>query len=449
MIDGSKSIEISSTSPATDSQQHQETIYNFFIKIVREGSPEKAILEFQRLFFNLDEDTYNSGAIRALTEIIFNQDEHAFLDILKRCCYILINNWESARQYAHIKELIRSLEDTKSTKPSLSRPLNRMRGWVNNFTQHSDFNELKIFAARHEATQNNSWSSRYTAFLLVPQYTNANNSIEQREAAQSLARQLKDRFKFDLAMYTARSQLAIPRSNQPNNPTALGDEVLRLVKRIVLQARAHKKHDLGRLFLMQVKGLYYSHFKTAFQQYLIFSIKQDRSVDKFRDKLSQKLDQLLPEKNNEVLNNSLLLRTANRVIDYLTTEERGKPSDLFVLFLSQGNTITLVMILLKITLASPLSRIHLEEKIAQLIQFYIDQNADDNQSVINFFEVFRVAYAICGDDVEYSLVKVAADDNASLENYRLFSQQKDAGELIAAQDEQVVFNPQSFSPSED
>lgn len=435
MVDGNSSIQGSSNSAGfssrrseTNLQKNQEIIYNFLLQIVQERSPENGMLEFQHLFFSLESSNLSLNAFKALQEIISYNNEEIFQETLKRSCYILINNWETTRSYAYIRELISSLDGLQNLRNPVSRLLNRMRAWITNFVKSPDYQELKLFASRHDEGEDKHWSSRYTSFLLVPQYADVNNPIEQREAAQALSQQLKNRFKFDLAMYTARSESVIPKEEVPENPTALGDGVLRLVKKIVIQINSHKQYNVSRLFLRQIENLQYCDFKPALQRYLIFSVDKNSHISIFNEKITDKLNNLFMDKDEEIVNDSLLLRTCNRLIDYLTTENRKDPSSLFILLLSQGNTITLVIVLLKIVSISPNSRIHLEERIAKLIQYYMSQPLEDSSWVINFFEIFKITSAIYADSVEYNLVKVRNNgtDNGkeSLDAYRLFSQLK-------------------------
>ena len=432
MVDGNSSIQGGSNKARLQSrkfevnfQRNQEIIYKFLVQIVQEWSPEKGMLEFQHLYFSLESSNVSLDAFNALTEIISHNNEVVFQETLKRSCYILINNWETGRNYAYIRELVTSLGDLKNLPVALSTPRKRMRTWINNFTKSPDYRELQLFVARHDEDGVKHWSSRYASFLLVPQFTDVNNPIEQREAAQALSQQLKNRFRFDLAMYTARSESGLPTEESLKNPTALGDEVLRLVKKIVLQINSHKQYNVGRLFLNQVENLRYDRFKLALQKYLIFSVDQDRSMLAFNEKLGDKLRELFADKEEQTIDEFLILRTCNRLIDYLTTENRQDPAPLFILFLSQGNTITLVIILLKIVSISPNSRVHLEGGVAKLINYYMEQNIEDSTWVINFFEIFKITSAIYSDSVEYSLVKVKSDQEESLDGYRLFSQLKD------------------------
>lgn len=441
MVDGNSSIQDSSNSAdfssrrsETNLQKKQEIIYKFLLQIVQERSPENGMLEFQHLFFSLESSNLSLSAFKALEGIISYNNEEIFRETLKRSCYILINNWETTRSYAYIRELIISLEGLQNLRNPVSRLLNRMRAWINNFVKSEEYQELKLFASRHDEGEERHWSSRYTSFLLVPQYADVNNPIEQREAAQALSQQLKNRFKFDLAMYTARSESSIPKEEIPENPTALGDGALRLVKKIVIQINSHKQYNVSRLFLRQIENLQYCDFKPALQKYLIFSVDKNSHISAFNEKVTDKLNNLFTDKDEEIVNDSLLLRTCNRLIDYLTTENRQDPSSLFILLLSQGNTITLVIVLLKIVSISPNSRVHLEERIAKLIQYYMSQSLEDSAWVINFFEIFKITSAIYADSVEYNLVKVrnnGTDNGAeSLDAYRLFSQLKGNGKEV-------------------
>lgn len=171
MIDGNSSIQGHSTSGGFNSkkseaelQRNQEIIYRFLVQIVQEWSPEKGILEFQHLYFSLESSNLNLEAVRALTEIVMHNNEAIFRETLKRSCYILINNWETTRNYIYIRELVTSLEGINNLKDALSRPLSRTRNWIKEFVVSQEYQELKLFASRHDEGENKHWSSRYASF---------------------------------------------------------------------------------------------------------------------------------------------------------------------------------------------------------------------------------------------------------------------------------------------
>jgi len=415
----------------------QDMIYRFLLEIVQHWPPEDVLLEFKRLFIYYDTNPINATAIKSLSEIIFSNNEEEFRNTLKRSCYILINNWETTRNYNSIKELIHSFDNLLISKKTLSHNLSRLRLWLANFIKSKDYQELKLFAARYEDGENSHWSQRYTSYLLVPQYADLKNPVEQREAARVLSQELKDKFKFDLAMYTARSQSAVGREQLPKNPTGLGDEVLRLIKAIVAKRGPFSYENLANIFKHQTKELPYQDFKQSLKKYLIFSVQNPNFVEVLRTKLSEKLDRLYNSHNENVLNDAIMLRTCNRVIEYLTTENHQEPSPLFGLLMSQGNPLTLVIVLLKIILISKNSRTHLETCIAELIQYYMHYPEEDCKWVISFFEIFNITFAIYGENVQYNLIKMQEhrkeyQSDKPVEVYRVFSQLKMNAELEAA-----------------
>jgi hypothetical protein len=215
----------------------------------------------------------------------------------------------------------------------------------------------------------------------------------------------------------------------PKNPTYLGDDVLRLIKMIVAKRGALSYTNLANIFLKQTEKLNYQKFKQSLQRYLFFSVGNKEFGETLNAKLNAKLETLYQGQHEEIMNDDLMLKTCNRVIEYLTTENYQKPSDLFILFMSRGNPLTLIVVLLKIILICKNARTHLENCIAALIQYYRNYPAEDCKWVINFCEMFNITFAIYAENVQYNLIKIkgdATDDQStgSLDAYRVFAQLK-------------------------
>lgn len=411
-------------------QQAQEMLYTFLLELVKQQPPAKILLEFKRLFIDYEPSAGNEEAFKALSKLITLNNEKEFLHTLKRSCYILVNNWDVARNHSAIKELIELFSDSQINKRNLSSTLTRLKTWLTNFVNSQDYYELKLFIARHGYSDKEHWSNRYTSYLLVPQYTNLSNPVEQREAARTLSKKLKDQFKFDLAMYTAYSNSSVQKNKNIKNPTGLGDEVLRFFQMIVVKRGSFSYENLANIFIEQTRDIKYSKFKDCIQTYLVFSVANKDFVEVLKKRLSEKLEGLYENYHEEELNEALLLRTCNKVIDYLTTEDHKEPSALFILLLSQGNPLTLVIVLLKIILVCPNVRTHLEDCIAKLILYYMDYPEDECRWVVNFFEIFKITFAIHADNVQYNLIRMNQNqgDNKSktnIESYRVFSQRRE------------------------
>jgi hypothetical protein len=429
---------IKGNKPGLSTQQAQEMIYQFLLSLVRQQPPAKVLLEFKHLFLDYEPSSCNKDALRSLAQLISSNQEKDFCYTLKRSCYILVNNWDTSRNHSFIKELVELLTNFQSNQKRLSPIQNRLRIWLSSFISSQDYCELQLFLSKYGYSEKTHWSSRYTSYLLVPQYTNFDNPVEQREAARTLSKKLKDKFKFDLAMYTARYESPLPDDKTPKNPTGLGDEVIRFIKMIVAKRGTFSYENLASIFLKQTQDLNYKRFKISLQKYLIFSVVNQNFVEVFNKKLLKKFAALYTEHHHEQVNEALLLRTSNRVIDYLTTEDHKEPSELFILLLSHGHPLTLVIVLLKIILICPNARIHLETCIAKLIQYYVDYPENECKWVVNFFEVFNITFAIHADNVQYNLIKMETkgsndDSDTPIDTYRVFSQLRDCTTIESAQ----------------
>jgi uncharacterized protein YjbI with pentapeptide repeats len=411
-------------------QLAQEKIYSFFLEIVHSWEPETVLLEFKHLFLE-PVKAVTSSVLHALYEVIFFDDEQEFRNTIKRTCYILINNWWAARQYHTIQKLIRLFPETKPIEIVASLPLSHLNTWIQNFVTSKDYEELKLFASAFENRQKGYWSHRYTSYLLAAQYVDLKNPIEQREAAKELAKHLKEKFKRDLAMYTAHSQYSNGQESQLKNPTRLGDEALLLIKKIVAKRGLFSYSNLANIFANQNQQVSYKLFKQNLQKYIFYSlyVNSQGFIKTLKIELGKKLKYLYEEREEDTVTNELTLRTCNQLIECLTTENQQEPSLLFIVLISQNEMLTLAIILLKIVLFCKNVRANLEARIANLIQYYEKLPEEDCWGVIHFLEVLNLVFTVYTEDVEYNLVNIknASNDPSATEDwdgYRVFSQLK-------------------------
>lgn len=404
----------------------QEIICRFFLDIVKESSPDVVLTEFASLFIK-PKGFFITESEKALKEIISEDREQDFKNTLKRCIYILLNNWIFRRKYKPAQDLIGLLSNSVNIPTPPSIILKKLKTWLGNFLGSEDYQELKLYVSKYENREH--WKSRYTSYLLAPQYANSKNLLEQREAAKRLSKQLQDQFKLDLAMYAAFSQCRAYNKRRSENPTSLGDEAMRLIKKIVAKRGLFSYANLANIFLKQTQSIPYKEFKQSLIKYLLFSLDNPGLVESLQPQLEKKLEILYANCNERGVDDSLLLKTCNRTIEYLTTEKNAEPSALFISLASQGNPLALAILLLKIILISPSSRTYLEVCMAKLIKHYEDYSSEECQWVINFLEVSKIILTIFTENVQYNLVNM---ENVNLVNhsvvdedaYRVFSQIK-------------------------
>lgn len=376
-------------------EQAQDKIYSFLMGIIKQWSPEAVLQEFNSLFIQ-HLGSISSEAVAGLYEIVVANEEQVFYGTLKRCCYILVNNWKTTKQHKYIYNLVELFNNPSLDRKSLSPISNQLRIWLKTFVNSQDYQEIKLFANKFATQQNQQtkhWSDRYSSHKFVAQAANPKNSLEQREAAKERAKHLKYRFKFDLAMYLARSETDLP-PKLAQNPTTVGDEVLRLIKTVVAKREPATYVKFAKIFTEQTKGQKYRQFKQSLHNYLSVFIEHEELLDT----LNLKILSLYEKHNEEVVTDSLLIMTCSRLIEALTTENHRQPSPLFLLLNSQGNTLILVMVLLKIVLICRSVRTHLETCIAELIRYYEDFKEEDCDAMINFLEIYNIIFAIYGDN---------------------------------------------------
>ena len=384
----------------------QQQIYDDLLEAVRKLPPVEALADFESLFFGYS-GTQDADVSPFLYRILFADDEGEFRNTLKRACYILVNNWDLSRQGDMVHALLALFSQPSLKKATFSPSIKRLRQWLLNFAESQDFEDLKLFATqRMGSSATGSWSNRYVTYQLTAQSIDDANSLEQREAARSMSRRLKNKFKHDLAMYTAFSQGSSRLGHKYMNPTVLGDEVLRLIKAILVRRGQFSYRNVARIFQQQTFELSYASYKESLVEYLCFSISQPEFVEVVETQMGKVLPALYKEHNDDPIEPSLALRTCNRLIDLLTTEDEHHPSKLFVQLLAQGTPLNLVVLLLKIVLISPNSQLYLEARLANLIEYYKSFMEAECRGIVQFLEICGVTFAIYSDNVEYNLVAV-------------------------------------------
>ncbi|NEQ96936.1 MAG: hypothetical protein F6K30_09460 [Cyanothece sp. SIO2G6] len=364
------------------------------------------------------------------TLLTAGQVEH-FCYTLNRVCYILINNWDTARKYDAIVELVEILSTSRQLSSGVSPKLRKLRSWLGAFTASKAFQQLKVYTSRYE--QSPHWTQRYTSYLLAIQYLNPDSPEEQRQIAYSMSSSIKYEFKRNLALYTVQSEKSLKLTTsdvEVENPTLLGENILPLIKTILTKKGQYSCQNLANIFLAQAQELRYRSFKRSLLEYLIFPMTPHASIDVLSNQLSGKIGTLYSHYDDHLVSESIRLRTANRVIEWLTTEKQGQPSAIAQLLLAQGRALTLAVLLLKVVMISPKSQAYLEARIGNLVEYHQGLPEEECQWLIQFLEILRVTFTIYSDrTVNYSLVsmpskttaKSAKSANLNLNSYRIFS----------------------------
>jgi hypothetical protein len=398
-------------------EQAQQRIYEFFLEIVRRKSPDEVLADFKNLFVNFSE-SHNPEITEALDQILTAYNEKEFFYTLRRCCYILINNWTVSNNRLSIQSLIDLFHHPLIHKKPKSIKLRTIRIWLQMFVVSEDFQSLQLFTLHLEGHENQDqkWGNRFASYLLAYQYTNPTSPLEQRQAANLLAQKMKDKFKLDLAMYTARAGTqSSMRSHQPN-PTSLSNNVINLVTLMLTKMSVLNCKKLAIDFLENIKDLSYQEFKVSLLKYLDFSVTDAEISETVQTKLRNGLLEFKSNHDAYPVNISLILKTTKYLISEITITDRNQPTELFNVLLHHTNPINLVVLLLKILLLNESIRPCLELKVASIIKYYSPYSESKCKSVIAFIDMLNIALAIYTGETRYNIVKMNPYDSSELSN---------------------------------
>lgn len=409
-------------------EKAQEKIYSFFQKILKFYRHEVILNQFSLLFIKYEEIN-NIEPYDALGEIIFHNKEDEFKNTLLRCCYILNNNWAINGNIDACRQLVDLFLADSIGIPTKITKLRILRLWLQRFIQSDEYTTLRLLSGRAGIHKNyHNWADRFSSYLLTSEYSDLSNSEEHRQYAETLSRKLKKKFKFDLALYTARLDSKSGANAQLKNPTSLGDGVLILVKKILNSQRNLNFKNNAQKFYDEAYSMSFLEFKNNFLVYIGLSKDSLDISSHIRLSITQKLISLHNSCNHEKLTIGLLHITFNRVLQLLLLNEFRQPSEFIKLTLSRNNNLSSVILLLKIVLVFPNSRLYLENHVADLIKFYSSHDEDECRDFITFLDVLNVTLTIFDNDTDYSLIKMRNVEDKlaelSLENYRIFSQSK-------------------------
>lgn len=408
----------------------QEIVYNFFCNGLKERTP-RAIVDGLNTIFVRPQSYNERLANQAFHKIVASEDASLFNYTLKRLFFILLDLLKEKDRIWFPKEFTNFFSNLLAKSKTISNIGYKMRERLALFVKSKDFQEINTFlpleAYSDQECINFQWFQRYNHYLLIAQSLNLNNPAEQREAAQKRARRLKDRFRFDLAIYIARCQFqgeSIARQRR-KNPTIFGSRLLDLIKILLIKKMRFGDDKFANLFLRQTQATKYSDFKKSLLGYLMLNVEDPKGGSFIQKRLAQTLTSFQQNHDEYRLNSALILQTCKKIIDTLLKNAQSTFFDASATIPTQTNPLISIRLFVKILLICPAAQTYLESKIASFIEYYSSYPESECQGFINFVEVLNIALAIYTDTVNYSLLEVESerqenDSAVNLKSYRVF-----------------------------
>ncbi|KAI9132905.1 hypothetical protein ON05_005815 [Acaryochloris sp. CCMEE 5410] len=421
------------------SVSNEQRVYDHLLACVRSESPQDVLHRFQSLFLGTSgyQEPEIRQAINAIVKSTTKQDE--FCLFLNRCCYILVNRWQTQFdcRYA-ISQLIDLLGQASGMPASLGRTQTktRLRLLVKHFTKSQHFQRLRRFA--DFMNPGGAASGQQPLVTLLQRYpylykhclVSQGDTQEHQQVIHQAQVQAQQKFEVDLSLYmtdllkrqTRDPQPLIQTVGQPHpqqgkiiqpvhNPTLLSDSDLRgSLKHFVGKVDARNTHqDLAKQFLMQQHAATstYKHFKNDFYEYLVSSIDTKFGQCRFNNQLYQSLQNMFPESNDRTMNDFLMVRTCQQVLNFLVIESRQKPKHwIFMDLINNVGSTSTVSLVLKVVLICKKIKPYLEKRFALLFNHYESQKQASVQWLVHCFEKLNLAWCGIFGKFDYSYVSV-------------------------------------------
>lgn len=391
----------------------EQYLYDHLLDCVRVEAPEDLLARFRTLFVG---GSYSDPQVwQSLKKIVESPyAENDFKFILNRSSHIFINHWlMQPRLHSAIPELV-TLFDAESPIQSKSRTTQRLREMMQQFRTTEQYLALQRLA--HVVSQSPEWSNggnkplgtlirRYPCLYKYNLLT-TDSTDEQYRRVRQIRRRVQRQFECELSQYATHKLLnggLIPTELSPNsrsfkNPTLLSDRHLdRALQQFGGKIDGFNTYrDLAQRFITYSShACSYRDFKNDLYDYLVSSVDLKYGSSQFNQRLCQQLQAILPEHDDRLLNDVLLIGTCRKLLNFLVVESVQQPNHATFVDLTGNLGITATIgLLLKIVLICRKVKPYLEKQFSVLFKHYENCARDSVIWLIDSLENLNVAFSI-------------------------------------------------------
>lgn len=415
--------------PISQEEQH---LYDHFLFWIELETPDQLIERFRVLFiegFGYPDASVTAALDKVTSSRLAEEDFHY---VLNRCCHILINRWQSRSQFQMAIPQLVALFDNVPEPPIAgilrARSVRRLRELVKLFQETEQYLKIcrlsKVLAANAEAgaedrplgTLINRYPYLYDYCLLSEDSTQ-----EQQQTVRRIQARLQRQFEIDLSQYMTyqvrqsyarqmdSSSGERPRLIQPvSNPTLLSDRQLdQAIRHYVGKVQGGQSYrDLACTFITQSgHGQSFGAFKDDLYEYITSSVDPEYGKCQFNNQLYGHLQSTLPQNNGRKLDDFLIVRTCNNLLNFLVIDSPQRPQHfVFVdLINNLGPTLT-TGLLLKVVLLCRTIRPALEKRFSILFNHYEFYSREAVQWLVMVLENLQVALSTHFGNLDLSFV---------------------------------------------
>jgi len=417
-----------------DCYHEEQLIYQHLLHLVQKESPHQMVDRFRALF--IERANYPEPDIISILDKITASKTapEEFKFFLNRCCHILINRWHMKPQlHSVIAELISLFDAIPSSYRVTnlrSREINRLRELVRLFVSSEQYlilrrftqvvNQNLIVATRRDNQPLMTLIRRYP-YLYEHCLISEDSTFEQQETVRHFQSQVQKKFEIDLSQYVTYKvrRIQMLKNTSPaeanrilrpvNNPTLLTDsELYTTLKHFVGKVEhGNTYHEAAQKFIKYGgQATNFRNFKDDLYEYLISSVDNSYGKKQFNQKLYKHLQNILPQADEQKVNDLLLVRTCTNLLNFLVVNSQSSPQHfVFLDLISNQGTVPTMGLLLKIVLICGKVKPYLERKFAILFNHYETSTTDAVSWLVGTLEQLNIAFSINFGSIDLSFFK--------------------------------------------
>jgi hypothetical protein len=388
----------------------EQKVYEHLLECVRTELPEQVLQRFQLLF--IQAGMYPEPSIRqTLQELVRGGNrKHNFQLFFNRCCFILINRWQMNLLHREsIVNLVDMLQQCRGSSLMLGQPTpsGRLRFLVQEYVRSEYFQRIRQLADLlnpqndHDKQRPLSGLLHRYPYLYSHCLTNQDDAEDYQKLIVVTQRTANKRYQQDLSSYLTNALIKQekPSANTPStlkNPTLLNhQELCSSLKHYMAKVDSRGTYrDMAQQFWTPgQQPQTYGSFKVALNDYISSSIPSKFGQCRFNDQFRGYLTSLSPDNNASAMNDFLLVRTCNQVLNFMVIESKQHPNhSVFMDLLNNvGSTLT-VGLLLKVVLLCHKVKPYLERRLSILFQHYAPQTRGSVDWLVCCLEKLNLAW---------------------------------------------------------
>lgn len=397
----------------------EQIVYEHFLYVVRTETPVRVLERFRSLF--IEGVNYSDNRIWTTIETLaFERTaEQNFPLIINRCCYILVNHWQMQPSgqvpVASLVEMLANLNDVRMT---YSRVVRRLRQLLQLYLQGDDYPKLKRLNEVLNGTtsgkdtigerQLGTLINRYP-YLYEHSLVSEERTFENVETIKRVQRGLRKQQETNLSHYLtyqvrrSRIKAQLGRDAADNLPSVLNPTLLSTKELGMAFGQFSGKaegnatyQDLSRGFVshLQMQPIIKT-FKGDLYDYIVSGVDSSYGRRSFNDRLYKTIDAILPDRDNQRLDELGLLRTCTHVLNHLVVESPRNPQHfIFMDMISNLGAVFTTGLLLKIVLICQKVKPLLESRLSILFNHYESSQCKGVPWLVRSLENWNVAGAI-------------------------------------------------------